>query len=167
MSLRGKIRQAAEWLAGRSKDAARGRTEYHNTPEIGQLYLFRYSAKHKDKLPYWDRNPLMMPIGYYNDGWLGLNFHYLPPNARKKLFTVLQTFAVGQDDRKRLQISYSVLTRAARNRNFQPCIKRYLFSHVQSRFAVVPPSEWDMAIMLPTQKFAKASAATVWRESMR
>lgn len=166
-NVKGKIRQAVEWLSGRAKDAAKGRTIYHRTPEIGQLYLFNYSAKHKDTLPYWDRNPLMMPIGFYNDGWLGLNFHYLPPAARKRLFDRLKQFSFGVDDRKRLALSYSLLKSAAADRRFQPCVKRYLYSHVRSRFAYIPPEEWDMAIMLPTQKFAGASAGTVWRNSMR
>lgn len=166
-SLKGKVRKAVEWLAGRSKDAASGKAIYHTRPTVGHLYLFNYSAKHKETLPYWDRHPLMMPIGYYPDGILGLNFHYLPPAARAKLFETLKNYTSGQDVRKRIEISYQMLNRVAKHRVFKPCVKRYLYPYVQSKFALVPPSEWDLAIMLPTQKFVKASSGTVWRESMR
>jgi hypothetical protein len=47
----------------------------------------------------------------------------------------------------------------------KPCIKRYLFSHVQSRFLEITADEWDIAVMLPVESFAKAKKNKVWSES--
>jgi hypothetical protein len=40
-----------------------------------------------------------------------------------------------------------------------------LNDHVQSNFLNIEPKNWDAALMLPTEKFRKASADKVWRES--
>ena len=45
----------------------------------GGMFLFFYNPKLKDKLPYYDRFPLVIPLERYADGFLGINLHYLPP----------------------------------------------------------------------------------------
>ena len=60
-----------------------------NTPKIGRLYLFQYDAKWKDILPYWDVWPLIFPFDYADNGFYGINLHYLPPNARAALMIKL------------------------------------------------------------------------------
>ena len=40
---------------------------------IGKMYCYWYDPKTKDKLPRWDRFPLVIPIERYGDGFLGLN----------------------------------------------------------------------------------------------
>ena len=50
-----------------------------STVRVGQMFLFAYDAKHKDTLPYYDRYPLIFPFKKVNDGFLGINMHYLPP----------------------------------------------------------------------------------------
>ena len=50
-----------------------------------KMYMFKYNPKTKEKLPYYDTFPLIMPLEIYKGGFLGINFHYLPPKIRKKL----------------------------------------------------------------------------------
>ncbi|MCA6385861.1 MAG: hypothetical protein IM620_20520 [Cytophagales bacterium] len=69
------------------------------------------------------------------------------------------------DDSTKLNISYSILKQASSMRLFAPCFKRYLFSQVKSRMIYIPPSEWDISLFLPTQRFKKAPDDQVWRES--
>ncbi len=52
-------------------------------PTVGSMYGFYYDAKTKDTLPHWDIFPIMIPIEYYADGWLGINLHSVPPFQRK------------------------------------------------------------------------------------
>ena len=51
--------------------------DYLNRYHIGRLNMFLYDPKYKDKLPYYDVFPLVLPIQRYSDGFLGINFHYL------------------------------------------------------------------------------------------
>jgi hypothetical protein len=50
---------------------------------------------------------------------------------------------------------------------FEPCVKKYLYSHVRSKFMYIYPSEWDIALMLPTEQFRKANKQRVWNESKK
>ena len=47
-------------------------------PLVGSMYMYEYSAKHKDTLPYYDRLPLIFPYKKVKGGFYGLNMHYLP-----------------------------------------------------------------------------------------
>ena len=56
---------------------------------IGKMYMFYYDAKTKDKLPYWDRFPLIFVLDVRPDRFWGVNLHYLPPLYRAKLMNAL------------------------------------------------------------------------------
>lgn len=134
---------------------------------IGKMIMFIYDPKTKAKLPYYDTFPLVFPIKLYDDGYLGINLHYLPPNARAVLMgNLYSTLQSKDDDNKKLAISYEILKSASRFQLFKPCIKRYLYNHVKSKFLLVEPKEWDAALMLPTAQFQKASEQKVWNDSM-
>lgn len=136
--------------------------------DIGSMISFFYDAKLKDVLPYWDQFPLIFPIEMYDDGFLGINMHYLPPLLRAKLMDALYTVAISKKDKiQRLKISYEILASAAKFSAFRPCIKRYLKNHVRSRFFYIEPREWDMALMLPTQRFVGATDQKVWQDSRK
>ena len=45
---------------------------------LGNLYFFHYTPKNSESLPYYDVFPLVLILAKYNDGFLGLNLHYLP-----------------------------------------------------------------------------------------
>lgn len=134
---------------------------------IGSMYSFFYDPKNKKTLPYYDMFPLVFVIGPKPGGFLGINLHYLPPVLRAKLMDQLYTITNNKkyDDTTKLVVSYNLLNRASRFRYFEPCVKHYLFEHVQSKFLRIEPRFWDAALMLPTEKFAKADADTVWSQS--
>lgn len=135
--------------------------------DIGRMQQFFYDPKHKDTLPYYDRFPLVFVMEFYNDGFLGINAHYLPPMYRARLMDAL--YSIEMDDRnrpgKKLRLTYSLLKNAGKYKYFKPCVKRYLNTHIRSRFLNVPYDQWDIALMLPTERFVKASKQTVWKES--
>ena len=123
---------------------------------LGKLYFFWYDPKHKQKLPIYDRFPLVFPIESYTDGFLGINVHYLTKSQRTYLFTQLTDFAAPKKytERTKLTLTYNLLQRAKGiNTMTQPCIKRYLYSHVTSWFVEVPSTEWDRAAQLPVESF--------------
>lgn len=134
---------------------------------IGKLMQFYYDPKLKDKLPYYDTFPLVFPISVEKDRFLGINLHYLPPNARAILMGHLYSLLEEEPDgEKRIALSYTVLRDASKYRLFKPCIKTYLYSHVRSRYLFIPPEEWDAALFMPTAQFEKASEAKVWQDSL-
>jgi hypothetical protein len=134
----------------------------------GGLYHFFYDPKGKDDLPYYDRFPLVILLEKYNDGFLGLNLHYLPIKYRVAFLDKLLDYAVLDDENNpsRLRITYDILTASRRFREFRPCIKRYLFDHTKSKILAIEPKEWEVAIFLPTQLFKGAKPQEVWQESV-
>ncbi len=134
---------------------------------IGKFYFVSYDPKHKSTLPYFDRFPLILVLDKYKDGILGMNFHYLPPVMRAKMLDALYDVVSNtkMDHTTKLRITYGILKSATRYRFFKPTIKRYLGNHFKSRFLLIEPKYWEVAMFMPVQKWEKASQATVWRES--
>jgi len=52
-----------------------------------------------------------------------------------------------------LRLNYEVLNGAAKFTLFKPTIHRYLISKVESRMIYINPSEWDIALFLPLERF--------------
>ena len=137
--------------------------------EFGYMYAFKYDPKTKNDLPYYDTFPLIFPVRMDSDGFLGINFHYLPPVLRAKLMNALYSTLTNKkyDDTTKVKISYSILQSASKYRYFKPMLKKYLRSHVRSQFLEVQVNEWDIAIFLPTESFRKADTGRVWEESRK
>ena len=135
---------------------------------LGGLYYFYYNAKTADRLDYWDAFPLVMPLQRYNDGFLGLNFHYLPPRIRAGFMDKLLDRAITDDDNNpvRVRVTYDILDASKRYKEFRPCLKRYSYQQIASKILKVQSNEWETALFLPTHQFQKAPAREVWQESM-
>ena len=135
-------------------------------PKVGRLYLFQYDAKWKEILPWWDMWPLIFPFAGAKDGFYGINLHYLAPNARATLMLNLIKAQGGSgkmNENFKLKLSYNIITGFG---PAKPCIKRYLYSHVQGKgFYGISGEDWSYAAALPLQRFQKASAGTVWKHS--
>ena len=136
---------------------------------LGRMYHFRYDPKWKNKLPYWDIFPLVIPVDFGPEGFSGLNLHYLPPRLRAKLFDGLTAVLSddGLNERAKFKLTYQLLDGAKRFRLFRPTFKRYLYKHVRTRFLLIPPAEWQIALFLPTQRFQKANQSAVWKDSRK
>ena len=123
-------------------------------PHEGFLNMYIYAPKLKDKLPYYDTFPLIMYLKPAEKGFYGLNFHYLPYALRARLL-----HAAGQNELNVNEVIKSRLTK--------PTIKRYLFGYLRSMCLRIEPEDNLTAIMLPVQRFKKASTATVWADSRK
>ena len=126
---------------------------------IGKMYFFNYDPKYKDTLPVYDKFPLVIPMDIYDDGFLGLNLHYLDPYSRLVLLDRLHDFINNDkyDDTTRFRLSYDLLASSRRYRLIDQCVKRYLFSHIMSSLIYVEPDQWETAIFLPTEKMVYKS----------
>jgi len=133
-------------------------------PFFGRLNMFVYGPKHKKKLPYYDTFPLVLPLERYNDGFLGINFHYLPIPLRIGLLDNLIRYSSNDelDESTVLNVRYNAVKRI---RAVRPTLHRYLAGFTKSQFRRIDADEFTVATLLPVQRFKKASAEAVWRES--
>lgn len=155
--------------ANPSKIIKTSNTQSPAKTKIGGIYMFSYDPKEKKTLPYYDTFPVVIPIEPTSDGFLGLNMHYLPPKYRAILMDKLMELVNNDryDDTTKMQLSYELLSKAARYRYFAPCLKRYLNTHIRSRMVEVPGDQWDIALFLPLERFQKANKRVVYAESLK
>lgn len=134
---------------------AKGDDRLTKSLSIGKMYLFQYDPKLKDTLPKYDRFPLVFPFERADGGFLGINFHYLPYGQRAALLDSLMSLSNNKtfSDSMRLSMNYKLLNSVAKFGLFKDCIKKYLNSHVRSRFFYIKPEEWSKAILLPLDDF--------------
>jgi len=163
------LRQKVKDLNPTSRALMADRDRLRTNSIIGKMYFYFYDPKTKDSLPYYDRFPLVIPIENYKDGFLGMNLHYIHPKQRIILLDKLSDTASNKnyDKNTKLRISYQFLSSASRAFEATPCIKRYLYAHIQSRFLEISADEFDIAVMLPVESFVKASASKVWSDSRK
>ena len=135
-------------------------------PSVGRLNLFGYNPKYRKTLPYYDIFPLVLPLEPIKGGFMGMNFHYLPPLLSFRLLERLQATATDRrfDSRTKFEVSYDDVRRI---KIVKPTIKKYLYSYVQTGFLRINADEAAIAIYLPVQRFKKASEATVYSDSRR
>jgi hypothetical protein len=136
-------------------------------PLIGRMFMFLYDPKWKNTLPYYDRFPLILMVGPAEGGFYGLNLHYLSPRNRAVFFDELQSFLNNDkmNETTRFNLAYSTLSRASKLRAFAPCFKHYLYKNVQSHTVEIPPSEWEIALFMPTEDFVGEKNRNIWNKS--
>jgi hypothetical protein len=163
--LRAKVKDLKPTSSGLMTD----RQRLKNTSMIGKMYFYFYDPKTKDSMPYYDQFPLVIPIERYNDGFLGLNLHYIHPKHRMILLDKLSDTTSNDtyDDKTKFKINYRYLSAASRIFEATPCIKRYLFTQIESRFLEITADEWDIAAMLPVESFVGATTSKVYADSRK
>jgi hypothetical protein len=136
----------------------------NNKPFAGKLNMFLYNPKFKKTLPYYDTFPLVLPLEAYSDGFLGINFHYLPMPLRIKLLDRLVDYSNNTqfDESTKLIVDYRKLKNV---KLIKPTIHKYLSGQTQSQFRRIDADEFMIAALLPVQQFKKASSGSVWSDS--
>ena len=174
----GKARAAGNWFrqvvnrtkgkfSGETPKTIMSRSTTFSSSVLGKMYFFSYDPKWKDKLPWYDRFPLIFPIEKYNDGFLGINFHYLHPRDRAILMDELKGYANNNkyDETTKLLLTYNMLRGFGKLKRARPTIHRYLDTKVQSQFVRINADEWEVALFLPVERFKKANKKQVWAHS--
>ena len=135
-------------------------------PSVGRLNLFGYNPKLRKTLPYYDVFPLILPLEAFSGGFIGMNFHYLPPLLRMRLLERMQATATDRDFDKdtKFDVTYNDVKRLS---IVKPTIKKYLYPYVQTGFLRINADEAATAIFLPVQRFKKASETKVYADSRR
>ena len=136
-------------------------------PRIGDMVMYFYDPKWKNELPYYDRFPLTIMVQPAPGGFHGLNLHYLSPSVRAAFLDKLMETAPSKitDSTRLTRMRYKLLISTRKYKEFKPCFKHYLMSHVASNMARVAMPEWEIAVFLPLQQFRKVKDTSVWRYS--
>ena len=173
-----RTQESRDWFRKRVQRLTRvNRDQLMREPEVtqrathgyGGMFMYFYDPKHKDKLPYYDRFPLTIPVEPAKGGFRGINLHYLPPILRAKFLDALLNITNNKkyDESTKFNLTYNLLNGSRNMRYFKPCFKHYLLNHVKSRFAEVPAPEWEIATFLPTAQWEKSTAGAIYSDSRK
>ena len=129
-------------------------------PNFGMMNLFYYRPKGAEKLPYYDVFPLVIPMGRrLNDGFVGLNFHYLSVPQRWLLLERLSMFQMPSEldsfdtEEGAGDVMALFWSKIRRKRGVKPIVRRYLTKNIQSRFLKIEFSEMLIALSIPMERF--------------
>ena len=166
--------RSATWYRSQVNRIASGKTagqlfregKLQGRPSVGRLNLFGYNPKLRAKLPYYDIFPLVLPLEPIKGGFMGMNFHYLPPLLRFRLLERMQARASDRrfDTNTKFEVNYDDVKSI---KIVKPTIKKYLYAYCQTGFLRINADEAATAIFLPVQRFKKASEARVYADSRR
>jgi hypothetical protein len=167
---------ARTWIQTKAKNLnfspnslLKDRQNLTSTQIIGKMYFFLYDPKTKKTMNYYDKFPLVIPIELHRDGFLGLNLHYIHPKNRIQLLDKLSDTLNNNnyDENTKFKINYAYLSKASRIFEATPCIKKYLYTNINSKFLEIKSDEWDIASLLPAERFQKATKEKVFAESRK
>ena len=166
--------RSATWYRSQVNRIASGKTagqlfregKLQGRPSVGRLNLFGYNPKLRAKLPYYDIFPLVLPLEPTKGGFMGMNFHYLPPLLRFRLLERMQARASDRrfDTNTKFEVNYDDVKSI---KIVKPTIKKYLYAYCQTGFLRINADDAAVAIYLPVQRFKKAPEATVYADSRK
>ena len=166
--------RSATWYRSQVNRIASGKTagqlfregKLQGRPSVGRLNLFGYNPKLRAKLPYYDIFPLVLPLEPTKGGFMGMNFHYLPPLLRFRLLERMQARASDRrfDSNTKFEVNYDDVKSI---KIVKPTIKKYLYAYCQTGFLRINADDAAIAIYLPVQRFKKASDAVVYSDSRK
>ena len=153
------------------KEGIRSTRMYKNSGEYvtgirpGNMYMFFYDPKMKDTLPYYDQFPIVFPFARTDNGFIGLNLHYLSYRFRIILLDGLLRFKNTKelDETTRLKMSWNLLRGMSKHYLVTPCVKSYLNDHLMTQLKLITATDWTTALMMPVENFQKASTTQVWK----
>lgn len=148
-----------------SKQNIREPKDFKTKVQIGHIYMFAYSAT---TVNYWDSYPLSLIIHRYNDGFLGLSLHYLPPKMRE--FFIKKILIGNYQSLKKggpANVSYGDI-KDANNLFYREgitIIRRYLAVNIKSKIAEIPYTEWiNIATGAGDGQWINTTAALIWEK---
>ena len=104
------------------------------SPRPGSMMIFQYTAKYRETLPFYDRNPLCYIMSSQGGIFFGVNLHYHPTTNRMALLKYIDD---GGDP--------------SRLRGYH----KYIKSYMASPFLQVNMTEWDKALSYNNEEFVR------------
>lgn len=157
---------AYDWLLEEMKSGKSTRVQISKEPDFkpGKIYIFKYDAKYKKELDYWDKHPIVLVFGMQNGHAVGVNLSWYPPEARKFMVDrIRKMYKPAYDteikrkpnqaiDQKPVYIDLYAVKTALDDLGFSFALRQYLPGHVRSPKLCICYEDWDKAVKLDTPR---------------
>jgi hypothetical protein len=171
---------AAEYGANfRSGQMMRGGGKRISDVKLGRMYFFRYTSQSsasgrdilqtKDEI--YDAFPLVFCLAEYPNLIEAFNFHYIEPALRAQLLGKMFMYLNNEDFNNKTKLFASKFRKVIQDnrlfRHAKAAYKTYKPGRIRSKILEVHPLDWELAIMLPTERFitpdgARVSSKKIW-----
>ena len=138
--LAGTQRKPDGWYTNQLESAL-GAVQKRNASDIdtqgvrmGDLIFFGYNPSFAQNYEFWDVQPLAVVIGFYEEGILGCNLHYINPDYRDV-------------------IANALLNSRGESPVPKNSVHKYLWSGMRTIFKVPREENWADISLLPTEQF--------------
>lgn len=103
-------------------------------PKLFNLMFYRYKAKWRRELPYYDKYPLAFVLEISEKSFFAVNLHYYSPEQRMGLAMSLSENRIPK---------------------FRKGAHKYLISEVRSPYLILAQQEWQTMCLLPVEEFVR------------
>jgi hypothetical protein len=164
-------KDAYKWFLEQIKDLKSTRVQVNKDPWLkpGKIYIFKYDAKYKNVLDYWDQHPIVFALGKMETSGgslvnLGLNISWYPPAFRKqiverirKMYEPKYSKAIKNksqlaNDQEPVYVDLYALKIALDQMGLSFAMRTYLPDRIKSPKVCVCYEDWDKAIRLDQPK---------------
>ena len=141
-------------------------------PRRGKMMFFRYRPDEITST--YDFYPLIFVLHRTQNYFDGINFHYLVPKLRAVLlgdmFTYLSDLNFDISTRLNFRQFVNIVDKNKRFKFAKQALRRYNYRNIISKMIEVHPLDWELAIMVDTEKFyneqrAKTPSMKIWKET--
>jgi len=120
---------------------------------IGKLVFFKYEAITPNI--FYDMFPMVFPVSVEYPTFIGYNFHHLDILTRAYVLDSMFPLAATTEylpDGSKFNMNYDTVKASPHLMDLPGCLRRYRLDKIQSPIAIIPPSEWDIALFLPLER---------------
>ena len=141
---------------------------------LGRMYFFRYRPNKPDEI--YDEFPLMFLLSEEPDNMWGLNFHHLNPKRRAillgKMLDFMNNTEYNENTRLMAHKFRSMIQTNKRFRDAKAIYRQYRIEDIKSKVIHVHPLDWELAIMVPTERFktlggGRTASKKIWYKTFR
>lgn len=128
----------------------------------GQLLIYRYNAKYKEKI--YDKRPMVLVLRSNKKHMLGLNFHWIPFAMRMWLVRyIIKENKANIKNGEKLVFPYKKI-RPLLKKICAPCIRLYLHRGISPKGVVLPPEHLIEAAQLRMEMFTGVPEDKLWKK---
>lgn len=163
--------EARDWYLNTLKST--GDTSVRRTGEPfipGKIYVFRYETPvTEDKLPWWDKNPVVLSLGRKDGKDIGINLNLLPHTVRLNILdriheqyepliddTLNRNVINVSDQPGIISLNYNNAKRFLSRMGFTYAIRTYITT-LRKNTGIVSYNEWRRVVLLDFIDVAKGS----------
>ena len=141
-------------------------------PLRGKMMFFSYRPDEVTST--YDLYPLIFVLNRGKDYFDGINFHYLVPKMRAVLLGDMFDHLSNLNFDLSTQLNFRQFINAVNtNKKYKfgkQAIRRYNYNNLQSKIINVHPLDWELAIMVETEKFfnendSRTASQQIWKET--